>query len=784
MHEFEQVKNTLGLDTIFALISRNCISQLGKESIYNLSPAVEKDALKQQLYLVGQAMDIIEQSSRIPLRTFSDIRVLLNKIEPQNSFLENKECLEIQTVLEICEDVNHFFKVNKENVPELAGLADGIVLQKSLLNQLQFTFDASGNIYDNASKELKIIRRKLNQLREEVHAKLDHISTKNAEHLQEDFITLRDGRLVLPVREFSVNKISGIVHGQSSSGATKYVEPMAVVALNNEIQDLINEEKREIIRILTRITNIVRENSHDLQTNLAVLVELDSLQARALYGKAVNALFPEISENHFWYIQKARHPILLERIAEQTVPLDLEIGDEFNVLVISGPNAGGKTVALKTVGLLQLMMQCAIPVPVAMGSKFPVCQNIFVQIGDKQSLENDLSTFSSHINGLKQILSNVGERSLVLIDEIGIGTEPSGGAALAIAILEKLNRSQVVTLVSTHQNQLKLYASETSGVQNAAMQFDIEHLKPLFILEAGVPGSSFTFDICKRYGLDADVIEYARRLEGDSNQNIDKLLDDITRKSAYYQDAIREISLKQSKLDGLINLYEKNSTELRKNRKELEKDAKKQAQSIITEANQKIEAAIRVIKESNADRQVIKKARQDINDFKKDLDHKSEKKPIPVLNINDVKKGQKVRALNYNIVGHVSKVFKNREQIELEREGLKLTVNLADIELLTENGQALKPQTESISDTHIPSSISNELDVRGFEVPEALQQVDGYLESALNSDWSEVTIIHGKGTGTLRKAIQQFLSKKKKIKSYRTGRYGEGETGVTVITLK
>ena len=480
----------------------------------------------------------------------------------------------------------------------------------------------------------------------------------------------------------------------------------------------------------------------------------------------------------------AKHPILLDRISKDAVPLNCEIGDDVNILVISGPNAGGKTVALKTMGLLQLMLQCAIPLTVDAGSKFPVCDNIFVLIGDKQSLENDLSTFSSHINGLNKILKNVTDNSLVLIDEIGIGTEPSGGAALAVAILEKLNRPGIVTFVSTHQNQLKVFASETQGVCNAAMQYDIDKLQPLFVLEMGVPGSSFTFDICKRYNLDEEIIAHARSLEGDSNHQIDRLLDDITKKSAYYQDAIRELSLKQSKLDGLINLYEKNSSDLKKNKKHLEKEAKEQAKEIITEANQKIEAAIRLIKESNADKQIIKNVRQDILNFKKSLEYKSEQKSVSKLSADDITIGQKARALNYNLVGTVSKIFKNRSEVELQKEGLKLTVNLSDIELLTENGQPVKTQNEITSDTHVPSAIDNEIDVRGCEVQEALHQVEGYINSVQNSDWAEVTIIHGKGTGKLRQAIQQYLSKQKNIKGYRTGRYGEGETGVTVVTLK
>jgi DNA mismatch repair protein MutS2 len=783
MYGFEEAKTALSLDNIFSIIAKKCVTAPGAENIANLLPYTQKEILIEQIDAVNTIGRINEKNGLLPLKNHFDFKILLNKIEPQNSFLESRECLEVQNILEITAELIAFFK--NENISDsyVSRLVEKLDGQKNLLNQLQYTIEPSGEIFDNASKELKEIRKKLRELKEEVNRKLQTISLKNAEHLMEDFITLRDGRLVLPVREFSVSRITGIVHGQSSSGATKYVEPMSVVGLNNEIQELLIDEKREIIKILTRLSNLIREAGPVLIQNQGVITTLDILQARALYGSQIGANPPQIVDDHYWHICGAKHPVLLDRIGTETVPLNLELGNEYSMLIISGPNAGGKTVAMKTIGLIQLMLQCAIPVPVEKDSRFPVCNSIFVQIGDKQSIENDLSTFSSHITGLNKILKNVQDRSLVLIDEIGIGTEPTGGAALALAILEKLNRPGIATLVSTHQNQLKVFASETPGVQNAAMQFDIKELKPLFIMECGVPGSSFTFDICSRFGVDKEIIQRSRELEGSDNQHIDKLLNDIAEKSAFYQNTVREMSLKQSKLDGLVNLYEKNSNELKRQRKLLEKEAKQQAKAILDEANKKIEKVIREIRESAAEKTVVKKLRNELNDFRKNLNEIETDRQQKKVSVEDIQVGQKIRSLTYNIVGQVSKIFKNKNAVELEREGLKLTINISELELLTETGQTINPEA-SRSITNIPSTIKPELDIRGCDVDDALQRLEAYLESSVNSNWSEVTIIHGKGTGTLRQAVQQLLKSSKHIRDFRTGRYGEGESGVTMVTLK
>ncbi len=786
MFNFHLAKENLGFNSVLHHIAEKAASELGRERIFSLEPFTKVDTLRFELVRVEQMLRALDVEVRLPLKSFYDIRILLNKIEPQGSFLEIKECQQMQGFLEVCSDVNAYIKAIGEKYPALKELVQSLEPHNRMLSQLQYTIEPSGQIFDNASSTLKAIRRSLNQLREQVHKKLDHVSTKFKEHLQEDFITLREGRLVLPVREFSVNKVPGIVHGQSGSGATKYVEPMAVVELNNQIADLMIEERREIIKILKRLADMFREEKHSLIRNLHILTELDSLNARAVYAHEIKAILPEIDDELKWDIRMARHPLLLKRLGEKvTVPLNIKLGDDFRMLIISGPNAGGKTVALKTVGLLQLMLQCAIPLPVEEGSRFPVCEQVFVQIGDKQSLENDLSTFSSHIEGLKNILENVGERALVLIDEIGIGTEPSSGAALAIAILEKLNLPGICTLVSTHQNQLKLFASEKEMVENGAMQYDIDKLEPLFILETGVPGSSFTFDICGRFGLDREIIERSRELEGHTNQEIDRLLRDITRKSAYYHEMVGKISTRQSELDSLIKLYNSRVSEMKKKERTAERDAKEKAAAIIENANRKIENTIRTIKESQADKNAVRKARRELAGHKQSLQDNGEsaRKPAATVSIDEVKEGQRVRAVTFNIIGIVSKVFKGKNEVEIDRDGIKISVDMDDIEILDEHGKVIREKAPSTS-VHVPANVSNELDLRGLESHEALDELDRYLDMARHSEWKEVTIIHGKGTGALRKAVHGYLKKNKQIKDFRLGGYGEGDTGVTVVALK
>ncbi|MCD4692020.1 MAG: Smr/MutS family protein, partial [Calditrichales bacterium] len=533
------------------------------------------------------------------------------------------------------------------------------------------------------------------------------------------------------------------------------------------------------------------EEQIDLIIDFDLLNELDVLQAKAKYANEVKAILPEINDSFYWRLKSAKHPLLLKMHPDSTVPLNLTAGKDNNELIISGPNAGGKTVALKTIGLLQLLFQSGFHIPAAEGTLMPICRQVFTIIGDKQSIEQDLSTFSSHINALNEIVNNIENEGLVLIDEIGSGTEPSGGAALSISFLEKINKKGIVSIVTTHQNQLKAFASETEGIENAAMQFDNENLTPLFTMEQGIPGSSYTYDICRRLGLDESILKRAIAVSGKETFKLDVLLTDVTQKSLKYQELSNQLSIKESELNGLIQLYKDKNEIFKTKRKQFEKEAVEQAQEILNNVNREIETAIREIKESQADKEVVKKARQRLEDQRKLLHQKTEQKEIvSTTDITGLAKGQKVRSVQYGIKGVISKIFKSKDEVEIEKDGLKITVSISDTELLDEYGKVisqdvnLKTASDQMFTASAETNISNELNLRGLTVDEAIRKVESYLDSAVMSSWDEVRLVHGKGTGALRQAVHKYLSGLKTIKEYRLGKWGEGDSGVTVVLLK
>ncbi len=786
MNKFEKNKSVLEFDKVIDFIAGKCTSEAGREKIRNVSPFMDADSLQREFDRVGELKELMLSYGRLPISSFDDVRVLINSLAPENSYLKAEELQSIQNSVEIAIDVKSFLSKFKDKYPAAASVSDRLHELKQLLNSIKFTIEPSGRIFDNASRELKAIRANIQRLNDEIHVKLERIMRKNAENLQEEYVTLRDGRFALPVREFSVSKVPGIVHGQSGSGATYFVEPMPIVELNNQVQTLLAEEKKEIIKILRRLSQQVKDNQQDLIENYYILSEIDALQAKAAYANEIDGVAPEINADFFWDLRAAKHPILLNMHPHATVPLNISIGEKFNVLLISGPNAGGKTVTLKTIGLLQMLFQCGFYIPVAEGSRMPICEAIFTVIGDEQSIEEDLSTFSSHIRSLNEIIREVNEKSLVLIDEIGSGTEPTGGAALSIAIMNRLNQPGIATIVTTHQNRLKVYASETVGIENAAMQFDLETLKPQFRLETGIPGSSYTFEICKRLDVDNDIIDDARHIAGDESFDMDKLLRDIEKKSRKYYELSDKISIKESELESLIKLYKKKVDEFSRRKKEYEKEAKEQAQEILKSANKLIENTVREIREKNADKTVITKAKQRIADRKKQLQEQmadSNRNKSDLINV--LEKGDTIKSLRYNVTGKVVSVFKGRNEIEMERNGFRIVVSGADVELIKSAAKMeIKQAPAEKSATEGTFNISNELNLRGMTIDEALRELERYLDYARSSEWREVRIIHGKGSGALKNTVHQYLAGVNFIESYRLGRWGEGDSGVTVVLLK
>ena len=785
MINFPKIKETLEFDKMVEFIAQKCVSETGKARLINSEPILDRKTLRRVLDQVGEMRQLYRYEGGLPIWHFADLRVFLAKIEPAESYLSVQDFLALQNFLELIQEIASFSKKITGKYAVLGEVLQAVQPLPKLLNQLKYTFEPNGRLFDNASPELKTIRKDMERVNSDLHTRLERILRKQSEHVQEEYLTLRDGRLVIPVREFSLNKVPGIVHGQSDTGATYFVEPMQVVELNNEMQKLISEEQKEIIRILKRLSVEVREEQAVLLKNFELLNQLDVLQAKARYANEVKGEAPQIASDFIWQIKEARHPTLLKMHAEKTVPLSLEIGGEERILIISGPNAGGKTVALKTVGLLHLLFQSGFHVPLAAGSRMPVCRNIFCVIGDEQSIEQDLSTFSSHVKSLNDIVTHVDEHNLVLIDEIGSGTEPSSGAALAVAILEKLNRPDMVTIATTHHNQLKAFAAETQGIQNAAMQFDADKLTPLFTLEMGVPGSSYTFEICRRLGLDEAIINRAVEISRKETFELDALLADLTRKSQQYRRMVDEMSIQESRLKSLTRLYDDKTSELKKKAKQYEREARAKAQDIIDEANREIEATIRAIRESQAEKQVVTKARARLKDKRTALEISEETKtPRSAPDISLLKIGQRVRSFKFGVKGQISKILKKRNSVEIDRDGIKIIVPLEDVELIDTPEKAPGRTTVPASETVAPSAnIPNELDIRGLTVDEALRKVEAYLDKAVMSSWDEVRLVHGKGTGALRKAIQEYLSGLPSVKEFRLGKWGEGDLGVTVVKL-
>ncbi len=772
--------HTLEFDKVLEFISLKCVSELGEIRLKNSQPIDDEHLLKNTLKEVSEAKEVYISEGGIPLWSFDDIRLLLNKIEPLDSYLEIADCQKVQNFLEVSESVSNFFEKKEELSEEIKKYADKIDPLSNILNLIKNTIDPSGTIYDNASPDLKKVRAQIGVVSKQIHTKLERIIRKQTEHIQDDFITLRDGRLVIPVREYSVNKIPGIVHGQSATGQTHYVEPMSVVPLNNEIFELYNQENREVIRILKRLSANFRDNKEALLINQENLVHIDTVQARAQYSIAIDGRAPIINDSFTWNIQSGYHPLLLKKIGKNAIPLSLKIGNDFRMVVITGPNAGGKTVALKTIGLLQLLFQCGFHIPVAEGSMFPLCHQMAAVIGDEQSIENDLSTFSSHIKKLNEIIEQLTNRSLVLVDEIGTGTDPSEGSALAISLLEEFNRDGIVTLVTTHLSELKAFAHKLDQAVNAAMQFDFKSLSPLFKLEIGVPGSSYAFDISQRLGLGEKILQRARNLLGSSHDELESMINDLTKKRQEFDEKLNQLSLKETEMEGLKALYQTRSDDLKKKRKKYESEAVVEAKSILENVNRTIEKVVREIKESQAASDVIKKGRNEIRGLTERINQMSDIPERPVLSVDSLKLGQLVRSRRFSVTGQITKILKEKKQIEIDATGVKLTLPVSDISF---DEDVKNEMVSEIRADKVSPDVINEIDLRGKIAEDALIELEQYLDHALNSEWHEIRIIHGKGTGVLRSNVHAFLKRNKKIRSYRLGNYGEGDTGVTIIEL-
>lgn len=762
----------------------------GAEELARMEFSADPQAVREALDEVLEMAGLLDAGYPVPLGGLDDIRPHLERIKPENAYLEVEALLEIKSNLQATGELAHFFREHKDETPRLSGYARGIHYHRNIIQEIDATIDPGQpeGIYDRATPELREIRIKIRTLEAEQAKVLRQIQKRYAEYSQDEIVTLRDGRMVLGILPNFVQKVSGIVHGTSGSGATVFVEPMETLQLSNQIQNLKIRERTEIIKILRFLTGLVRQVREDLYFGIRNIAALDFIHAKARLAREMNAAAPEITDRAHLKIANGRHPLLALKMGpERVVPLSLELGADFTTLLITGPNAGGKTVAMKTIGLLLLMARAGMLIPADPDSQIPLLSNVLVDIGDRQSLEQDLSTFSAHIVRLRDILEKADERTLVLLDEIGTGTDPREGSALAIAILSELTAKNILTVATTHHGELKAFAHQHPGVENGSMEFNLETLEPTYRLRIGVPGSSYAVEIARRYGLPEPLIRQARQHIGAAKDKLEALIIDLDTRIQELEKKNRDLSIKITEAEGMRSLYRRQAEELKRSKQLLKQQAAEEAQRILQDANALIERTVKEIRQSGADKSAIKSAREAVQAKKAEVEailaapETAQEAESPHLI-----KGDSVWIESLGEEGELLEDLQDKAKVRVQVGNVKLNLDAAGLRKLSKapsESKVIRTVTGEQVDT-LREGIKPELDLRGMDSQEAVETTDRYLDQALEEGWEEVRIVHGKGTGVLRRRINDFLSRDKRVEEKRLGKWGEGDTGVTVVRLR
>ena len=809
-----------GFDKIRLLISDRCLSPLGKERVADMTFLTDYKMIGDKLEQVDEFVRIQQGEEDFPANDFFDVRYSLKRIRPEGTWLDERELFDLKRSLQTIHDIIRFFRpAGEEEIkyPALTALAGDILVFPQLIGKIDTILDKFGKVKDSASPELQTIRREITVTMSNISRSLQSIlrSAQGEGVVDKDVTpTMRDGRLMIPVAPAFKRKIKGIVHDESATGKTVFIEPEVVVEANNRIRELEGEEKREIIRILTDFTNLIRPAAPDILQSYEFLADIDFIRAKALFALEVGGIRPIVEDKQQVDWARAVHPLLylsLKKQQKEVVPLDITVTDEKRLLIISGPNAGGKSVCLKTVGLLQYMMQCGLLVPMHERSRMGIFENLFIDIGDEQSIENDLSTYSSHLTNMKFFVKNCNGKTILLIDEFGSGTEPQIGGAIAEALLHRFNERRSYGVITTHYQNLKHFAEETPGVVNGAMLYDRHLMQPLFKLAIGNPGSSFAIEIARKIGLPEDVIAEASEKVGQDYINMDKYLQDIVRDKRYWESKRQNIRQREKRLEEVIARYEKELNELNSQRKEIVKEAKAEAAHILSETNAKIENTIREIREAQAEKERTKQARADLQEFKERMSDKQEeddriarkmaklkernerkkqKQKAPVQFDRDViEVGDHVRLKGQTTPGTVLEVQDKEAVVAFGM--IKSMMKLDRLEKVSK-GQIKRDMQKS---TFISEQTSDqmhekrlhfkqEIDVRGMRGDEALQTVTYFIDDAIQVGAQQVRILHGTGSGILRQLIREYLRSVPGVRSFHDEHVQFGGAGITVVELE
>jgi DNA mismatch repair protein MutS2 len=790
----ERTLKILEFDKIVRQIAGRTASDLGMEIAENLKPEKSFSKVQDLLKETSDGVSFIVRKGSPPLSGIHDIRGSLKRAD-MGSVLGPSELLRISDVLMASRNLKRYsssdsLTIESENtVSELINLLEP---NKKLEDKIRLSIISEEEIADAASPELAGIRRKIKEAQNSIKDKLNDIlkSSKYQKYMQEAIVTMRGDRYVLPVKQEHKSEIPGLVHDSSSSGATLFIEPMAVVEANNNIRQLKIKEQAEIERILYELTVEVSEILPGLLSNVSILAKLDFIFAKAKFSVDYNCVCPKLNDNKITRIKKGRHPLLDKR---NVVPIDFWIGEGFDTLVVTGPNTGGKTVTLKTVGLFTLMTQAGIHVPANEGTEISIYDKVFADIGDEQSIEQSLSTFSSHMKNIVGILENADNKSLVLFDELGAGTDPTEGAALAMSILECLHQNGAVAIATTHYSELKVYAISTKGVENACCEFDVETLKPTYKLLIGVPGKSNAFAISKRLGLTEDIIERAKEFLTQEDIKFEDLLLSIEKNRSESEKERLKAESYRLEIEKMKNELEEQRRKLGAEKDKILRAAKEDARRVLLDAKHEATEILTEMRKMEADKEAAArdraaeelkaKLKNKLNKLEDSLAESLMPKQGYVKPPKNLKPGDSVLIVNLNQKGTIVTPPNADGEAMVQAGIMKINVHVTNLKLIDEQKLETHKGSGKVGVSK-PKSVSLDVDLRGLNLEEAIDKVDKYLDDASISGLHEVTIIHGKGTGVLRSGMHQFLKSNHHVASYRLGKYGEGEDGVTVVELK
>jgi DNA mismatch repair protein MutS2 len=801
----QNIEQKLGFDKIKSLLEEECVSSLGRSFIEKIRFSDKFDQIKKMIDQTAEFRLILQLENNFPNQNYLDVIPYLQRAAIPGTFLYEEQFFDIKLSLVTIQQILVFFRnKTEEQYPQLKKLAQAATPENKkdgwadLISRINGTIDERGKVKDNASKELLEIRRKLTVEQNNVKRALERIyrTAKNSGWIGEDMtIAVRNGRLVLPLLAEHKRKLSGFVHDETSSGHIAFVEPGEVLETNNEIRDLEIRERREVVRILEQLTDDIRPDLPEMQKSYQFLGLMDFIRAKARVAQKINATSPLLVNETALDWSQAVHPLLFlshQKAKKPVIPLRVSLESDKRILVVSGPNAGGKSVMLKTIGLLQYMLQCGLLVPVSPDAKMGIFSNLFIDIGDEQSIENDLSTYSSHLSNMREFLKNADAKTLFLIDEFGTGTEPTLGGAIAESILEQLLKSKAFGVVNTHYTNLKIFADKNEGLKNGAMKFDAEHLEPLYELEMGQPGSSFALEVAQKMGLPHWIINNAKKKLGKQQVNFEKLLKELEIEKKVFSEQNQQLQRESKELKTKIEQYNSLKNFLETDKKRLLNDAKENAKQLLKEANKKIENTIKEIKEHKADKEKTKEIRKELEVFEKST-LKPEKPAQAVKTTFEkapgaIEVGDFVKIVGQETFGQV--VSLNGKDAEVSLGELKSNIKLNRLERVSKkefkavHKDKPRENLQGIDMNEKMQQFSFNLDVRGKRGEEAVLEVDMLMDDAIFLGYPQLRIVHGKGDGILRNLIRNHLKQYKSIKKMYDEHADRGGQGVTIVDMK